>query len=204
MPESLRGVDDWHGIRMLVDRPYVVLDTETTGLLEPEIVAVAVVSSDGEALLRETVRPAKPIEPEASRITGLDEAAVRDKPEFPAIEPRLTDALAGKLVCIYNAAYDLKALENTYARYALPLPPLETWCVMEWFARVFGVRDARRGDYVWQPLSRAAAFFDVKRGAPHDALDDTLTTWRILQEAIRRAGLRAAGMTSLFEGDAPT
>lgn len=185
--------DPWDAIRSLVARPYVVLDTETTGLLNPEIVAVGVVSSSGETVLNELVRPARPIEPEASRITGIDAAAVADKPEFPAIEPALSRAIADSRVCIYNAAYDLAAIENTYARYGLPIPAFEPWCVMEWFAQVHGEWNEARGSYVWQPLAKAARHFGVTQGAPHDALDDALTTWRILDAAIAHAGLRPRG-----------
>ncbi|MFC2078278.1 exonuclease domain-containing protein [Candidatus Bipolaricaulota bacterium] len=199
-PHHATNPSAWDDLRILLDRPYVVLDTETTGLLDPEIVAVAVVSGDGGSLVNELVRPAKPIDPEASRITGIDAETVRDKPEFPEIEPQLTRAIAGKLVCIYNASYDLKVLSNTYGRYGLAPPPIEPWCVMKWFARVFGDWNKERGDYTWQPLSRAAEYFGVKQGAPHDALEDTLTTWRILQAAILRAGLRVEGMDPLFEG----
>ena len=177
----------WEEIRLLTDGPYVVLDTETTGLVDPEIVAVAVISDAAEPLVNELVRPAKPIEPEASRITGIDEATVHEKLEFPEIEPRLTGAIASRRVCIYNASFDLTALRNTYARYDLPLPRFDPWCVMKWFARVFGVWNEERGDYAWQSLSRAAEYFNVKQAAAHDALDDALTTWRILQEAARRA-----------------
>jgi len=200
--------DPWDAIRILVESPYVVLDTETTGLLNPEIVAVGVVSVSGETLLNEFVRPARPIEPEASRITGIDAAAVADKPEFPTIEPALSRAIADTRVCIYNAAYDLAAIENTYARYGLAIPAFESWCVMEWFAQVHGEWDDTRGSYVWQPLAKAARHFGVTQGAPHDALDDALTTWRILDAAIARAGLRpreahagprTTGMRSLFD-----
>ena len=190
----------WDEIRLFADRTYVVLDTETTGLLDPEIVAVAVVSEAGEPLVNELVRPAKPIEPEASRITGIDEASVREKPEFPEVEPRLTDAIAGRRVCIYNASFDLAALRNTYARYGLPLPLFDPWCVMKWFARVFGDWNEERGDYTWQSLSRAAKYYKIEQAAAHDALDDALTTWRILQEAVRQAQTPGTGVNPLPEG----
>ncbi|MGB2983619.1 MAG: 3'-5' exonuclease [Candidatus Bipolaricaulia bacterium] len=189
----------WAEIQTLLSQPYVVLDTETTGLLDPEIVSVAVVDAQGETVINELVRPAKPIEPQASRITGIDETTVAGCPEFPEVEPKLTLALDGQRVAIFNAAYDLQALQNTYARYGLREPTIEAWCVMKWFAVVFGEWSDIRGDYTWQPLSRAAEYFGVEQASAHDALDDTLTTWRILQEAFRRSGDRVVGMDPLFE-----
>lgn len=189
-------------IRTALDRPYVVLDTETTGLLAPEIVAVAVVDQHGNPLLNEFVRPAKPIDAEASRITGIDAETVREKPEFPEIASRLSRSLEGRLVVIYNAPYDLEALRNTHLRYGLPEQRLDAWCAMRWFARVYGEWNEKRRDYTWQPLSRAAEYFGIAQNAPHDALDDALALSRILREAIGRASGRVAGMRTLFDDEA--
>jgi len=178
----------WDEVRALGSRPFVVLDTETTGLTDPEIVSVAVLTDAGEPVIHRLVRPGKPIESDASRLTGLDAAAVSDAPEFPAIEPALTRAISGKRVAIYNADYDIAVLRNTYARYGLAVPRYEPWCVMRWFARVFGEWSALRGDYVWKPLSAAAAYFGVPQPAAHDALEDCRTTLRVLAAAMRGPG----------------
>jgi DNA polymerase-3 subunit epsilon len=196
--DSERQHDAWEEIRFLLEAPYVVLDTETTGLLSPELVSIAIVDDRGRPLMHEFVHPAKPIEPEASRVTGLTMEAVAGNAEFPAIAPRVSEALAGMRVAIYNAAYDTQVLRNTYARYGLTVPDFTPWCAMEWFARLNGEWDERRGTYAWQPLAKAAAFFGLSAENAHDALGDSLTTWRILQEAFRRAGLRVGGMDSLF------
>jgi len=188
----------WEGLRPLLDGSYVVLDTETTGLLSPELVSVGVIDPLGETMLHEFVRPAKPIESEASRITGITNDSVADRPAFPTIEPILTSAIAGKLVVIYNAAYDQKVLRNTYARYGLALPEFSPWCAMKWFAHLNGDWDEARGSYVWQSLAKAAGYFGVEAPGAHDALADCRTTWRLLQEALRIAGLREAGTDPLF------
>jgi DNA polymerase-3 subunit epsilon len=188
----------WDEIRRLLDDPYVVLDTETTGLLAPEMVSVAVVDDNGETLLHEIVRPAKPIDPGASRVSGLTAEAVADRPEFPSIEPRLTELLTGRRVVIYNAAFDTQVLANTYARYGFELPAFSTWCAMKWFAQLNGEWDQRRRAYRWQSLATAAAYFGVSQARAHDALDDCRTTWKILQEALHRSGERVVGMDPLF------
>lgn len=178
----------WEEIwQTLGTREYVVLDTETTGLDAPEIVSVAVVDNHGKTLINELVRPAKPIEPGASRITGITNGMVRDRAEFPTIYRALFEALNGRLVTIYNADYDLRVLRNTCNRYNLDMPKFEHWCVMEWFARVYGKWDRYRADYSWQKLSAAAKYFRVKQFDAHDALGDCLTTQRIIEAGLDRA-----------------
>jgi DNA polymerase III epsilon subunit-like protein len=196
-PESV-APDPWEELRRLAQEPFVLLDTETTGLLAPEVVSIAVVSDAGRPLLHEWVRPAKPIEPGAERVTGVSLAMLDDKPSYPAVAPAVADALRGRRVVIYNAAYDVAVLENTHRRYGLPMPAFEPWCAMEWFARLNGQWDSRRGAFVWQSLQKAAAYFGVRVESAHDALADCLTTWSILCEAMRRSGLRVDGMDRLL------
>jgi len=168
-------------------RDYLVLDTETTGLDSPEVVSVAVVDSHGKTLLNELVRPAKQIEPGASRITGITNEAVVDRPEFPAIYKRLKKATSGKLVVIYNASYDLKVLRNTCRRYNLEMPQFEHWCAMEWFAQIYGKWDSYRQSFTWQKLSTAAGYFAVEQHNAHNALGDCVTTLRVIEAGLKKA-----------------
>ncbi len=172
----------------LLAGPYLVLDTETTGLVDPEMVSVAVIDATGKTLFDEIVRPGRPIEPGASEITGLTDAYVAGRPGFPAIEPALSRILEGQTVVIYNAEYDVRVLANTYARYRLPLPSFTPWCAMKWYARRYGAWDSRRGSYRWQSLAKAAAACGLKQSTPHTALADCLTTWQILQTLSCRLG----------------
>jgi len=171
----------------LEGRRYVVLDTETTGLHEPELVTVAVVSAAGEVLIDERVRPGKRIEADASRITGITDAMLVDCQEFPVIYPRLLGALTGSRVVIYNAAYDLKVLANTCRRYGLLSPTVDAWCAMEWYAALHGEWDPRRQAYRWQRLSVAAERFGVPELEAHSALGDCRTTLGVLHAALQLA-----------------
>ena len=188
----------WNELRPLLVEDFVILDTETTGLLAPELVTIAVLDRRGRTVLSEAVRPAKPIEPDASRISGITMESVAACPEFPTIAADVSRAVDRRLVVIYNAAYDTQVLRNTYGRYGLDVPVFRPWCAMEWFARLFGDWDEARGAYVWQSLSKAAAYFGVPQESAHNAVADCLTTWRILEEAFRRSGLRVPGMEPLL------
>jgi DNA polymerase III subunit epsilon len=176
---SNEGFDEDLG-HLLAD-PYLVLDTETTGLVDPEMVSVAVIDATGKALIDEIVRPGRPIEPGASEITGFTDACIAGRLEFPAIERALSRILEGQTVVIYNAEYDVRVLTNTYARYGLPLPSFTPWCAMNWYAQRYGAWDSRRRAYRWQSLAKAAAACGLTQTTPHTALADCLTTWQILQ-----------------------
>jgi DNA polymerase III subunit epsilon len=197
-PPQSSAADPWEELRRLTEEPFVILDTETTGLLAPEVVSIAIVDDAGRPLLHEWVRPAKPIEPEATRLTGLSLATLEGKPSFPEIAPAVGGALHARRVVIYNAAYDVAVLDNTYRRYGIEVPAFEPWCAMEWFARLNGQWDPQRGSFVWQSLNKAAAYFGVRVDSAHDALADCMTTWSILREAFRRSGLRVDGMERLL------
>ncbi len=174
-------------IRTLDGQDYVILDTETTGLSDPELVSIAIIDNRGGVVIDELVRPAKPIELGASRITGITNETVRHSPEFPAIYERLKEAVTNKLVVIYNASYDLKVLRNTCRRYNLEMPQFEHWCAMEWFAQVYGKWDSYKKDYTWQKLSTAARYFAVDQEDAHNALGDCITTLQVIEAGLERA-----------------
>lgn len=188
----------WEELRSLAARPFVILDTETTGLTAPEVVSIAIVDDRGRPLLHEIVQPARPIEPEAARINGFRAEDLAQRPAFPAIAPAVAEAVRGKRVVIYNAAYDMTVLANTHRRYGIAVPEFEPWCAMQWFARIYGQWDAGRAAYAWQSLAKAAEFFHVQARGAHDALADCLTTWAILREAFLRSGVRVLGMDALL------
>ncbi|MFJ8957315.1 exonuclease domain-containing protein [Streptomyces sp. NPDC102381] len=96
----------------LADPDVVVLDTETTGLDDPRIVEIAVVSSAGEVLLDTLVNPGVPIPEEASQIHGITDSDVASAATFSQLLDGLTAVLSGKRVLIYNKWFDIGALQH--------------------------------------------------------------------------------------------
>lgn len=105
----------------------IFLDTETTGL-SPEsgdrIVEVACVEMESRRLtgrhLHCYVNPQRPVPEEASRIHGLTDDFLADKPVFAAIADELIAFVAGAEVIIHNASFDVGFLNEELRRLGKP------------------------------------------------------------------------------------
>ncbi|MGJ5899219.1 exonuclease domain-containing protein [Streptomyces niveiscabiei] len=176
---------------------YAVLDSETTGLsATSRIVEIAVTTVSGTVLLDTLLNPGgEPIPAEATAIHGITDAMVEGAPSFSEILPRLTEALAGRRIVIYNREYDTGRLLwelhlhhqargtvdfTKHPRYgghrheaAQAWLDAQVWeeCAMEQYATFFGDWHDYFGSYTWQKL-----------GGGHRALGDTEAVIRRLEE----------------------
>ncbi|WP_460074164.1 3'-5' exonuclease [Streptomyces sp. YKOK-I1] len=157
---------------------YAVLDTETTGLTATSrIVEIAVTTVSGTVLLDTLLNPGgEPIPAEATAIHKITDNMVEDAPTFSEVLPRLTEALAGRRIVIYNREYDTGRLgwelhlhhlaQGTvdlarHPRYgarrhaaAQAWLDAQAWeeCAMEQYAAFFGDWHDYWGSYTWQKL----------------------------------------------------
>jgi DNA polymerase III subunit epsilon len=167
--------------RMLNTDEYVILDTETTGLDDGEIVQIAILERTGRILLDTLVKPKQPIPPSAFAIHGISDAMVEDSPTWALIQPEVFRLLQGRNVVIYNAVYDRKMMHKSSERWGLPKTEWKEiatfWCAMTHFAEVYGDWNDYRGNYRWQKLESAARYYNIPfQGKAHTALGDCMTT----------------------------
>lgn len=104
----------------------IFLDTETTGL-DPaagdRIVEIGCIEMEARRLtgrhLHHYVHPDCAVPAEATRVHGLTDAFLADKPRFATIAPEVTAFLEGAEVIIHNAAFDTGFLDAEFARMGL-------------------------------------------------------------------------------------
>ncbi|MFO7546227.1 MAG: 3'-5' exonuclease [Trueperaceae bacterium] len=172
---------DW--IAALFDTPFVVLDTETTGLgARAEVIEIAVVAADGTTLYESMVWPhAGQVPADASGIHGLTLGDLKGAPTWPAVLTELDELLRGHRVVAWNAPFDDRiARQSSRAwRVAHPLPGFE--CAMRAYAYASGVpRGSMR-------LERAAATEGVLRTRQtHRSADDARLTLALLRRVMER------------------
>jgi DNA polymerase III subunit epsilon len=169
----------------ILEKDFVVLDTETTGLdSDDEIIAISVIDQHGNALIDTYIKPQNPIE-ESSKayyINGIGNAMVEAAPSFSDVYPRLIEVTRGKLIIAYNAEFDSSMVRWHVKRYKLP--PLEAvdWdCLMEAYAEFYGDWSRRYRDYRYQSLSSACDDMKVRHNAPHQAAGDCFATLELLR-----------------------
>ncbi len=152
---------------------WVVMDIETTGLgINAEIVEAAVVDNRGDTLLETLVRPRTPPEPGASRVHGLNAAALRNEPRFEQIYEVLARLLIGRTVIAYNATFDQQVLTHTCGEAGLPQIDCTWECAMLRYERWRGFRAS---------LATACEIESIASAPRHRALPDAQLVWNLIR-----------------------
>src|SRR5690606_31131536 len=97
-----------------VSKNVVILDTETTGLYEAEIVEIAVIDTSGNVLLNTLVKPKNGIPEEVTAIHGITNEMVAGALTWPEVWEQLYSILSGKKVLIYNSDFDIRLMKESF------------------------------------------------------------------------------------------
>lgn len=171
--------------RKIVRKPFVVLDTETTGLAAwDKIVEIAVIDQDGNVLLNTLVNPGMLIPSNVITIHGITNEMVQGQPLFSDLVPQLEEILFGKKVVVYNVSFDKRFL----ARGGLPVDEFDFRCAMLAYAKFFGQWSEHHNGWRRQSLEKACAFCNIRYNTMHRAVADCEVT-RELVHFMARANI---------------
>ena len=102
---------------------YVAFDVETPNRLNQRMSAIGIAVIEGGQITEtfdSLVDPETSFDPFNTWLTGIDEAAVRDAPTFPALWPRIEPMLRSGILVAHNAAFDLRVLRCCIQAYDIP------------------------------------------------------------------------------------
>jgi DNA polymerase III subunit epsilon len=150
---------------------YYILDTETTGLSDPEIIELSILDLDGNMIVNQRYSPTKHIEHGASQIHGMTNQTLAKCQGWDATANRIEEILKQRKLLIYNFEYDNNAIVNTYSNHGLRPPLLGGYCVMDWYSKFIGEWNDYRKSYRWQKLP----------GGDHSALGDCMATLEVIK-----------------------
>lgn len=162
---------------------YIVLDFETTGLLEKdtEVLQVSAIDENDNVLISGYCRPEYKTSWEgAQAVHGISPEMVAGCPTFREVYlPKLKGLINQKAAVIaYNAEFERGVLQI----YGVDVDVVFI-DPMLMFARVYGDYNEYFGDYRWQKLSTAAYYYGYEFKA-HDALEDVRATKYIFEKMI--------------------
>jgi DNA polymerase-3 subunit epsilon len=170
--------------QLLLERPLVVFDTETTGTNSriDRIVEIACVRIHPEGLRDRWVRrldPGIPIPPASTAVHGISNADVAGLPRFADVAAELADFLKGCDLGGYNiTGFDLPVLRAEFLRAGVAFEVRDRRLVDA--QRIFFSREPRH-------LAAAARFYcDLEHGGAHGALADAEMTLSVLEGQLRK------------------
>jgi DNA polymerase III epsilon subunit-like protein len=199
--DRMRQAEQCEWARTYIERgPFIVLDSETTGLdfRQDEVIELAMIDGHTGAVLFNSL-----IQPEdlagrsslATHVHGIDREMLQAAPRFPEVWPVIRAVLRryGR-VLVFNATFDYLMLRNTAARYGYRGVPGrrggQDWeCLMQQYARFNGAWSSYYRGYVWVGLDAACWYLGIEDdGAHHRALSDARRARAVLWKLAEHAG----------------
>ncbi len=160
----------------LKDLPYVILDIETTGF-KPEnsgITEVAIITmrNGKEELFETLVNPEMAVPPEITRLTGIDDSMVCDKPKMSELVPILAELFRDKIFVAHNVPFDWSFLDYAFRKHLRQPLRMPSLCTLRLARKYLGLNSNK--------LSNVASHFNISLINAHRAMNDTRAVKDIL------------------------
>lgn len=156
---------------------FVVLDFETTGLKydEHKIIQYAVIEYKKGNIINETmqyINPGVEISKRITKLTGITNEMVKDKPFIEEELERINDLIRGKTIVAHNASFDMKFLLYQFNKNNIKYDKFRVIDTLK-FAR----------NYIHETpnhkLKTLKDYFNLDDGKSHNSLNDCRATGRL-------------------------
>jgi len=177
----------------LINRPFHVFDTETTGLgPSAEICEICVMDRDGTVLVDTLVKPMGPITEGAFNVHGISEAEVKDAPSWRDVAEQIQHISNGNVAVAYNAKFDINLMIQSSNALGDVVDPKfgydDYFCAMTEYSKRAKIFDFMRKQNKWFKLIEAAALEGVHpEGKLHRAKADVDLTRRMVLKILSEA-----------------
>ena len=187
----------------LIDRGFVALDLETTGL-DPRrdaivsVAAIPFVRGEPEPGYRTLMDPERTIPPESTRIHGISDSDVRGAPRLDAVLPALIEAIGARIIVGHAVEFDLAILARAARRRRRPR-------LANTFLDTQRLAAALFPDWSDVDLDAVAARVGVTIEGRHTAPGDAIAAGRILLALLPRLvarGVRTVGEAQWLQASA--
>lgn len=168
--------------------PFVVLDTETTGLYPGlghrvvEIGAIRIENWREVGQINRLLQPGCKMDPKASSVNGISDADLLGQPTFSDVADELLALLDGAVVVAHNAAFDAGFLGQELFIHGLKTSGSPATLPNPWLCTLLLAR--RYFHFGRNNLSHIARHLGVRMGRAHRALSDVYMTAEILKRMV--------------------
>ena len=172
--------------QILQTKDYIVLDTETTGLIPDtdKIIEIGMVRVVNDEMVNQNgtfINPERPISASASKVNGIKAADVKQAPTYSQIAPSIGRLLIGNTVVAHNADFDLRFICRMLSDAGLDgeIRYIDT---MRLSRELFPEMENHK-------LGTLCASFGIDPGNAHRAVDDSVACFHVLQRCKERAAV---------------
>lgn len=175
---SRESAIQWARDLMASPNHWVILDTETTGLRShDQVIQIGVLGGYGNVLIdNQLIRPTCDMSAEAQGVHGISLEQLKDAPTYLEYLPTLREILSGRIIVIFNAAFDTRILAQTARDVTRSTDPwnykfgIEVQCAMIEYSHYKG--EFSNSKLRWQKLPSGS----------HNALADCYAVYNIIKE----------------------
>ena len=152
----------------ILETDAVIVDTETTGLLEysrVEVIELAVLTMRGKVVYHSRFHPRYRIPKRTTAIHGITNEDVRNAPTFKEEYQNILKSIHSRIVIAYKADFDKGVISNTCGLYKLEPPECRWECAM----------------HAWTAFQESGKWLPLP-DAKHNALDDCRSVLKLLRQ----------------------